>query len=318
MTTSDDTSAPSDALLDALLPDSGDEVRRIRLDYQGSKACHVRVEIQGVPTDGIVDTGADITIIGDGLFRKVAATARLKRRDLKRADRVPKTYDQWPFVLDGRMDLDISFQDVAVRTPVYIKMDSPIPLLLSEGVCCQLGIISYHPDVQPAGKGTQKYVAVPGQQMATSQSQDQPNEHHENEELVQDGTTPPTLHKTEPVLQPSENAAGHKREGHCDDMQGTSQGGVPTPSHSAQQPDFKPEEPQSMGVEDQWTSDCSAYSTPRPSSGGTRDQVTEGSSPSGETHTGFSGNSLPAADPDRKGVPSISRKIRGDVHSDAN
>ena len=31
---------------------------------------------------------------------------------------------------------------------VYIKMDTPDPLLLSEGVCRQLGILQYHPDVQ--------------------------------------------------------------------------------------------------------------------------------------------------------------------------
>ena len=35
-----------------------------------------------------------------------------------------------------------------MMTPVYIKMNAKDPLLLSEGVCHQLGIISYHPDVQ--------------------------------------------------------------------------------------------------------------------------------------------------------------------------
>ena len=34
-----------------------------------------------------------------------------------------------------------------MNTPVYVKMDSPEPLLLAEGVCRQLKIISYHPDV---------------------------------------------------------------------------------------------------------------------------------------------------------------------------
>ena len=82
----------------------------------------------------------------------MAAVARLKKRDLRKPDRVPKTYNQRPFALDGRMELDISFGDTTVRTPVYIQMDSPTPLLLSEGVCCQLGFIMYHPDVQPAGK----------------------------------------------------------------------------------------------------------------------------------------------------------------------
>lgn len=51
------------------------------------------------------------------------------------------------FPLDGRMDLDVAFSDKTMKTPIYIKMDA-YDKLLSEGVCRQLGIISYHPDVQ--------------------------------------------------------------------------------------------------------------------------------------------------------------------------
>ena len=36
-----------------------------------------------------------------------------------------------------------------MKTAVYIKMDAKEPLLLSEGVCRQLGIIQYHPSVVP-------------------------------------------------------------------------------------------------------------------------------------------------------------------------
>ena len=61
---------------------------------------------------------------------------------------MPHTYDQKPFPLDGRMDLDVSFGDKTMKTAIYIKMDAHDQLLLSEGVCRQLGIISYHPDVQ--------------------------------------------------------------------------------------------------------------------------------------------------------------------------
>ena len=45
------------------------------------------------------------------------------------------------------MDLDISFGDATMRTPVYIKMDAADQLLLSEGVCRQLGIVTYHDEV---------------------------------------------------------------------------------------------------------------------------------------------------------------------------
>ena len=46
------------------------------------------------------------------------------------------------------MNLDISFEDVTMQTPVYIKMDVANQLLLSEGICTQLGIVSYHEKVE--------------------------------------------------------------------------------------------------------------------------------------------------------------------------
>jgi len=90
--------------------------------------------VQGVPAFGIIDTGADITIIGDKLFKRVATITHLKKRDFKRADKTPSAYYQKPFSLDSRMDLDISFGEHTMCTPVYIKMDVPDQLLLSEGV----------------------------------------------------------------------------------------------------------------------------------------------------------------------------------------
>jgi hypothetical protein len=46
------------------------------------------------------------------------------------------------------MGLDVTFGDRTMCIAVYIKMDAPDQLLLSEGVCRQLGIITYHRDVQ--------------------------------------------------------------------------------------------------------------------------------------------------------------------------
>ena len=88
----------------------------------------------------IIDNGADIYIIGRDLFRKVASAVHLKNRGLKKADKVPRTYDRKPFALDGCMDLDVSFDSKTMRTP--IKIDAHDQLLL--GVCRQLGIIVYH------------------------------------------------------------------------------------------------------------------------------------------------------------------------------
>ena len=45
------------------------------------------------------------------------------------------------------MDLTITFGGCVLTTPVNIKVDTVEPLLLSEGVCWQLGILQYHEDV---------------------------------------------------------------------------------------------------------------------------------------------------------------------------
>ena len=125
------------------------EVSVVEVRDHGSHPQCARVEIQGVLVFGVIDSGADITIIGGNLLRRVASVAKLRKKDLKPADKVPRNYDQRPFTLHGRMDLDISFAGKTMTTPVYIKMDAKEQLLLSEGVCRQLSIIQYHPDVQP-------------------------------------------------------------------------------------------------------------------------------------------------------------------------
>jgi len=85
------------------------KVRIVRVTDRGSISQCARLQVQGVPVFGIIDSGADITIMGGELFKKVAAAARLKKRDFKKPDKVPRTYDQQPFTLDGRMDLDVTF-----------------------------------------------------------------------------------------------------------------------------------------------------------------------------------------------------------------
>ena len=81
------------------------------------------------------------------MFKKVAAGAKLKKRDFKKPDKVPRTYSRQSFTLDGRMDLTIEFDDKVLTIPVYVKMDAFDQLLLS-GVCRQLGMVTYHPQVE--------------------------------------------------------------------------------------------------------------------------------------------------------------------------
>ena len=97
-------------LSDLLVSESDDgDVLTVQI---GNGSCCAKVEIQGVPVYGILDTGADITIIGGKLFKLIAtkATPRLKKKDLQQPDKVPRNYDGNTFTLDGKMDLKVSFQ----------------------------------------------------------------------------------------------------------------------------------------------------------------------------------------------------------------
>ena len=107
--------------------------------------------MQGVPSDGIIDTASNISIMGQELLAKVAAVARL-RKDFHKSDKVPLTYTRKPFCLDRCIEMDISFENKALRTKKYINMDAHDQLLLSEAVCRQLGLVSYHPSVVRDGQ----------------------------------------------------------------------------------------------------------------------------------------------------------------------
>ena len=118
-----------------LLPDDSDdnstEVRQVRVHDHGSKPQCVRVVVQGVPMYGMVDSAVDITIMGGDAFKQVAAAAKLKRKCFKPPDQMPHNYDRRPFYLDGGgVNLDVEFQDKAMNTPIYVKMDAHEQLLL--------------------------------------------------------------------------------------------------------------------------------------------------------------------------------------------
>ena len=155
-----------------LYSDSDDEeganACAVHVQDGGSSSQRVKVQVQGVPAYGLIDTGADITIIGGKLFEKVATVTRLMKRHFKKPDKIPRTYDQKTFTLDGWMDLEITFDDKTMCTPVYIKMDAAGQLLLSEGVCCQLGVVTFHPKVEQwrerSKKTAKKSSPTPGAQ----------------------------------------------------------------------------------------------------------------------------------------------------------
>ena len=79
-------------------------MKLIRVRDQGSDVKLARVDVQGVPADGVIDTGSDISIMGRELFARVASVAKLRKKDFRKPDKVPRTYDRRTFHLDGCMD----------------------------------------------------------------------------------------------------------------------------------------------------------------------------------------------------------------------
>ena len=75
----------------SLLYSSDSDVSVVRIIDRGSKPQFAEVLIPGVPATGVINTEADITIIGGALFHSMAVAARLKKRDFKIADKVPRT-----------------------------------------------------------------------------------------------------------------------------------------------------------------------------------------------------------------------------------
>ena len=120
----------------------------VRVADKGSAPHCIRVEIQGFLVYGLIDCGADITIMGRILFCKVVAFSKLKKRDFHNPDRTPQIYDQKAFFLDERIDLEITFVDKITCTTVYVEMDAHDQLLLSKDISHQLGIIANHERVE--------------------------------------------------------------------------------------------------------------------------------------------------------------------------
>ena len=106
-----------------LLPSDSDEkeVKLVHVACPNGQTKCARVLIQGVEASGIVDTGAEITTIGRNLFLTIATTNKLKKHDLKKPDKVPKNYDRKPFTLDGKLELELSFESKAVVTTLLIS-----------------------------------------------------------------------------------------------------------------------------------------------------------------------------------------------------
>ena len=64
----------------------------MRITDQGSHLRKATVEIAGVPATGLVDTGADITIMGPELFKKVRSCSCWPQKETVQASRQTATH----------------------------------------------------------------------------------------------------------------------------------------------------------------------------------------------------------------------------------
>ena len=95
--------------------DESNEVCKVCVPDRESRPCRVTFLVQDIPAKGLINTGADIAIMGRDPFKKVAPVAQLHKRDFKQPDKVPVRYTNEMFQLDGRMDLDITFRNTTIR-----------------------------------------------------------------------------------------------------------------------------------------------------------------------------------------------------------
>jgi len=67
----------------------------VRIEDKGSRPRKVTMPIQGIPAQGVIDSGADITIINADLFKNIATAVELRKRAFKQPDMVSYTYSVW-------------------------------------------------------------------------------------------------------------------------------------------------------------------------------------------------------------------------------
>ena len=66
--------------------DSEGGVHQVRVEDEGSLPRKAAADVQGVTALGVVDSGADITIMNGELFERVAVAARLRKKAFGKPD----------------------------------------------------------------------------------------------------------------------------------------------------------------------------------------------------------------------------------------
>lgn len=143
----------------------GAELARMSAEY---KACaevdkvvgavgpfyYASVEVEGVPTEAMIDPGSSATILSFQLFKQIGKQARIPSTALRKPDRPLRDYSQRLIPIGAQVDLTFSWQGKTVRSPVYLRSDvggSGEPCLLGTNVVIPLGLMTPAPGVEPRG-----------------------------------------------------------------------------------------------------------------------------------------------------------------------
>ena len=90
---------------------------------------YAKVDIEGVPVEGMVDPGSSATIISYSLFREIGKQAKLSSRALKLPTITLRDYSQNPIPVGAQVDLTFRWRDREVIIPLYTSVQMWCPAL---------------------------------------------------------------------------------------------------------------------------------------------------------------------------------------------
>ena len=120
---------------------------------------YARVQIAGVPTDGLVDTGSSVTILSFSQFKEIGKQARIPSSELKPAVGVFRDYSRRLIPITARVDLEFQWKGKSVITPAYLRADDENgvePCLPGTNVTTPLGLMTPASGVEPRGEQSEQ------------------------------------------------------------------------------------------------------------------------------------------------------------------
>ena len=111
---------------------------------------YVTLTVSGSPVEALVDPGSSASIMSYALFEKIGPRAGIQAGDLRPADAVLRTYSRNQIAISGQVDLEFTWKEKTIASPVYLRADKEDgePLLLGTNIIFPLGLIQPAPGVE--------------------------------------------------------------------------------------------------------------------------------------------------------------------------